>query len=722
MITRVVKDGKERFRFSYPMGPRRLALFAWFVMLGLFVVLFGPLLATRPFFPASVMGLLILVLFGAVGGGFDGLLRRLVGGDDTIVGEDGLRRGRRFIPWDDIAGVKLWPCRLPLSLRFRRRREKVGFLDHDKSFSRLKRDLGVLSHPSVYRELIPAILAIRPDQELSPSVQRRLEDPERDSRFFSVLLAIAMTAELALLFAALLYGTHGLDVDGLLCAAMNFGAFSAWGFSPVTPTARQRYVRFALSAPTFAAMALALGFFIGAPLVAVRMVVVEAIAAVALGMIVRFGMKRLTRTTEVALCAALVVLPLVTLLWAAATAWPVREITGLAPVGDPWRPIWGRSDKYMSWRAPDDTSSVVQISDWTRQPVPELEGYTHVVWLDDELLVRWNQSRVDHRLHLWVYRFATGEHVDVRIGHQLRISGRRPVSPDRTMLAWIDIEEEDSQSLRVWNCEMGEDVIPPKLLQPPPEEREKAPEWEAMWVADNSVAAFCKEDMGEHDRSRLRVLHVSTVDGATEELVSPVEKGVEWTLAPDARHAFTHNRWWLRGAETGLVEFVDLATGERATLAGGGSLPAFTPDGRYGFRIVRADGRSFLGRVDPTTGRQTLPCEVDEGFVLAGLSRDGEVACLVREGMLLGWPTVVVLHVPTGRRKTIRLPASIVAASDLWFSSRTDESVVSPDGRFVLLEATVMSFMMPNGEWGLDTDDVASRYFVYAIPPDWPAD
>ena len=624
--------------------------------------------------------------------------------------EDGITIGNSSIPWDKIEMAKpyqflLWKTSM---LQLKLEAEKVSFWSIRKSFGRGRRNTATLpAHPVTYRDVLPAILRVRPELEVSPTIRRYMQEPEKvdvPNRFVSVGVLAAAVAFLVvelwpfvflprdlrrLLFVFALPALHGLFA----------------GRSPTLSTYNPRglFLRSAVSGPALpAAAAFATSMFSGMLLTGSRVVLVTALVMALVAVAVAF-MGKLTVRRQGIVAGIIIMVPPAVLLHAGATQWPATDITNAVSGASldrsvlPMQSYWGRDGVHLCEAYEGLENGVLHLPDMSTRSVPRHDVAGRVVALSKRFLVRWFPETLK-AAELWAYDFEHEEEFQLAQGDFC--IGGQPLSPDGTKLAWLEIGKDDRwQTLRIWDLTTRREAGKATRPQPAHTRPRRGSTWPSWKSDDRLVLWGCsdQEVLAFHFDTRGQLVQTLRCPGRFKYILG-LQDGLRLLRLTGVRHKSSFLTY--------TIDCVDMTQQQIRKLDGVGEWPHMVPGTDLGFRVRYDPSGRNLTRFNVRNLREEVVCAAPKGMELYGMSSDGALALFGPAGLEFLPPSVyTVCHIATGHPHTVRTGGMTAEAPLIGFGPiRPGLFPISPTRRWL--------FMSPFGF--LD-----SRVFLFEIPPDW---
>jgi len=666
--------------FIYPSKPWKLPLFCHLWILSLFAFLYYGRLPepVSPAYASAVISYLVLVSIWL----WEWPARRFGAGKPIVLSQSGITATGRFVKWDDIQKIQHGPFFFfrHSVVYLRLKPQKTKFF----SFSTRRRNLTLIGHPFVYRDVLPAIISYRPDILVSPVVKRDMKEPEKNLGFHPWFVFLLLSLCIILLclitlddFQTLLYY---IGIGAILDILSTFASSSAIGFAN---TNRERFIEFALNGMLLAGFAIKLFPFSAADYVVFDVLIKTAILVCVMAIIVLFATEKLSGLWQVSVIWVLIFFPLCMYLYTKSQTWQPRNITELLEKGTSGTPLWSFTGDYLTCLSYEEKGSIIQVPSLKNIPVPEHIGKNQVVWLSNKYLIRRIES--DNKKELWVYNFASNIEFKIPAAENFSTGNKRPVCHQEHYLAWIDFKKDVNDGVvRFWNLEENIEELSPMPL--PSEISWKGSE--AVWLNQNRIAVYTKiaEKKAKEEGRKLAVLYL-TLDGKERELYVSSTYFERWYPTIDFQYAFGVN---LPEYDKYTVSFVNLATDESIELSGE-DFPISVPRSNYALRITYNSGEPYLTRFEFDTLKDVLLHRVPYNTKIAAVSKTGKFVLLGLKDDILTIPVYYVLHVPSGKKHKIHCSGMGDFHSPEFSAIYPGTSNFSPNENFLILNIVQVS-------------------------------
>lgn len=697
MIEETQSEIKD-YHFTYPKRPVALALFCHALILTVFYILYSNHISDADLgqsFAVTIVSYLFLITLWLWE-----WPRHLLGrGEEIVLHEDGITIGEHFAEWEEMDRIEHGPLFFWRNsiVRIKLRREKPGLLEIPGLFGSKPHTLTLSGYPFIYRNVIPAIKAVRPDIQVSPIIEKYVTNPQNGGAPRSWLIASLLILN-SILLAAVFSPTHqGLFSIIILSAVIGFLCTTFPDFCiPVVRNTRDRLLKTALQCPFIFAFAFRLHIVSTAEHVALETLAVTVITLSAIALIVLVLVKNLSGVMQILIIIALLITPAFYHYYSMKSAWSYTDISHLMPK-ETWTTIWGRDGTYLSSLSDEGMEHVVHLPTLTKRPVPKYEGRNRVVWLDSRRLIR-VVSHDKKKEKLWVHDFIQKRDYRIPTNNKLSVGRFQPVSPDGVHFAWLDCQEGRKRAvLKVWNLTKTQEEHISCSLDP-------VIAWGyggVTWVSNTELVFFSRKNTKKSEKShQLQLLRFNVVDGKRTSIASP-HYFRRWYPTPDFRYALATNH----GSVTdGPVFLIDFERGISKRLPGKGGFPLVLPSNDSALRVVVQDGNWMLARIDLPTGKQTPLYQVPPEVALSGISLNGLYALLSQKEMLSSNVSFLV-DVQSGQQKALYVRGmGSLGVSGQFVAALPGTSPFSPGSSMFLLETVGM------GDMGL---------MLYQIPEGW---
>lgn len=652
---------------------------------------------------ASLTGLWMAnaTIVGAVVGGFLGcLLRR----KRITLNPAGIKVGRRFARWEDIAEVykgRLKPSRVI-----------IIYMERHKYGERSRR-LALLPYPAVLREVIPAVKRHCPNAPISARAERAAANPDaalsvpRWSAFAYVAAALAIISLPLLARHAGIWWVFWIPFLPFMLASSAVYAFG------VPVTAEQKFLATVAYLLLFLLAAIRTHLYTAVPFyaldaLAALLAVLCVSAAVVAGARLRLGHRQ-----KLAIVAFAILVPSLFFAVGQRDMLAKRAVPGLSSSRQfASSYFWsGRGNLAVTSFVLDQHSELQNVIDVINTEtlkllkLPVHEGSLSVLGFDGASLVRHVYQEGKKGGHLYLYRLADSSEKILATAGRIRLLTGKCISPNGRYICWLELADGDSGKgvLKVYDIN-SENVDLLKVDWP----KGKEIDWQGCgWQGDDAIVVLGysppEKDWREVSQA-LHLLKVNREQKSTEHTVIS-KPFFKWRVSPDFRHAFALDD---EQENDPRVHYVNLMTGNVVPM-GGKNLPVWQRDSRAAFRTRQSGtGRAWFCRFDPErlSERRMSQADLPDGAEVEALSPRGHFAILRLRDM--GINPVVLFEVSTGRQR--RLAVSVLSLFnfgwDNWEYNFPWEGVFSEDEKMFVIqsggalsgEAKVHLVSVPN-EW-----------------------
>lgn len=689
------------FRIEFPTAPKGLALFCNVAAIALYAYccreLAGNAAISVMFWMLLFVALFLMFIH------FDFwriILRRKPAG--VTLEADGITLGSRKVLWCELARIDAGFFFAPQVLvQLRLHREKLKFFSrffylHDPT------TLVLPGYPVVYREVLPAILALRPDLPVAPALRRFIARPEtvRGTCKLPSLLILALCCGGFWYVAGGESGMLGPFVANALFVILQ--SLQSWCVLQVCDQ-RDQFVRMALELPLFVGIS-----FIASHAIAVDLPEMETFqffcfAVWAMAFATLLLNLRLTPARQVIVALLLAGVTLAYYDWTNRTQWQDRCILE-TPKLSSCSCRWSDDGEWLAVSGKQN-DRIFRLATLEGLTLPEHGGAESTIYgFDRNRLIRiiteTDAAGASH-YSLWAYELASGTEAQIPLTGQPRLFCRRPVSPDGTRLAWLESDAHcRNAQMRLWDL-AGKAPLPAGVSL------SAAIQWnKCNWLDRDTLVFEGREFPAEPDSCKSGAAHflrVNLASGATRESVLPAELTSIFPTS-DYHYAFAKDK-------DGKVYLLNLESGEQRRIAASSGLPLAEPSLRTALRVAPRATGTMLARLDLEKGTETDLFPVPGGMIVVGVSADGQYCLLGREMLSFdsGPQYYVLAHLPSGKQKRLAAAGFPVGCSDEWISRQPCASPLSPDGRHIIYETLQLFYGSKN------------QYYLYRVPENWPA-
>jgi hypothetical protein len=687
----------QEMEFHYPKNPWLFALFCHLIMLGLFTVFYYGKVPEEFKGGFSGFAFAYLMLVSTVLWEWPAWIKGTK--KPILLGADGITATGKFAAWNEIEEVKHgpWFARYRV-VRIKLKKQKRPFFEF--TFRPKPRVFNLPAYPFVYRELIPAIQAIRPELPVSKVIERAIADPEGSVEPRRWLVSVVIFANIAFLTVIFLPRFQNFMAQVMVVSIWTTVGLNLYNLIGLEGRSnKERFIEFALLCPILVTFVVLLRAFSDASPIAAEAMIVATLTASVTAFFVLFAVKQLGLALQVVIVCILISVPMGVYAYQRSQQWPSKDINGLL-FGDECKiAVWGNEGGVITTAWYDDEGCVVDSETLERRIMPIHNGKISVIWLNERFLIRRvaieNDSNSESVFELWVYDFEKLQEFKVPTSEQFSVGKQRPVDYTGRRLVWIDYEP-DVQKIRFWNLEaMKEDIKSRELPR------------DVNWVGGRSAwlgrqeLVVCVERADEERKDkteRLYVLRLNLEDGR-QKLFKSSGKYKMWYPVGDFQYAFGINKLEHEGY---LVDFVDLEKSDIKPLAGKG-YPIEAPEEKYAFRVVKEANGSYLVRFEYENGEDKRVCRVPERMSVQGVSRTGRYV-MVGSDEFFDFPVCMIIDVKNGRRHRINLSGISGARTPEFVAHMFGALPFSPDEHWFILETI--------GRGGCQT-------FLFEIPDEW---
>jgi hypothetical protein len=680
-----------KMEFQYPKRPWFFALSCHLVMLGLFTLFYFGKISGQ----YSKLYFVIAVSYAFLGITSTCGLEILFGKQKKtiILDEEGIKFGNKSVKWEDIEKIKDGPWTMRKSM------VRIKLKKKEKKFFSLtwKTSPVFLNIPPaifVYRDVLPTILAVRPDIPVGKITKKCIASPEwavaPERR--SIVLAILISAGM---FCALLIPRFQNIFDYMVIAALLGIAHSilqAASHSSLGATTKDSFIRFALTCPILLISAAPLHALSVVEYSVLEGLVITTLLVLLMAILVLFAVKEMKLGLQAAILCVLAGVPTGTYIYQKSQQWPARDISSILCGDKLVLAVWGNSGKYITSAWYEGNGCVIDANTLKKVSLPSHDGKTLTIWLDERFMVRRIKSTDNDNNEpvneLWVYDFAKQQEFKMPASRRFSIGKRRQVDYTGRYLAWID-NEQNNHKLRIYNIEtMTEDINAPAL---PSDVNLSA--GQPNWVGEKEIAVFnsnCEEN---------RLALWLNIDNGQFRLYTSSQNYKNWYPTADFRYAIGANE--LKN-EHYLVAFVDLEK-DTSTPITGENIPLEAPEARRLFHVVETKTGAYLASFGYVDSEDKLLYRVSKEMSVLGVSPTGKYVLLGFD-KFLNFPIYTVINTINGRRHKIHLPGFTGALSASSIALMPYASRFSPDEHWLMLETIEME---------------RHRTLLFEIPENW---
>ncbi len=688
------KDNQPpNLHLDFPRTPWKLSLACYLFLLLLLSVFYGP----------HLYSLGMRVLLGAYAVYLGGvllllwILPALQGPRSVAITENGLQVDKRIIPWENIESIDHGFKGVWKRIGVRIRVKKSRFLEFQKSSLRASKDAFLPSTPELYREILAQLPRYISRSVFSSSVERALKDPESEGEPKKIFAGFVLSTNAVLL--ALLFGSHEANLFTILCVgiALFFVSTNAPFYClSYSSSARGAFLGTCLRIPGIVLPVFGLHMILLPPMAAYETVVAAGFIFTGLGAAMLVIKKELTVRANVIILLIATSGASMSYLYLDAQHWPVRDISHFFAQSDSITLIWGESGKYIApWYGQQD-GTMLEIPSFQTKSLPKHDHSAVIHWLGSRYVIRRVCSNEKEK-ELWAYDFPRGKSTLLAKSKSLRLAHGTCFQPANAGVVWLEKPEEGNTTLHVRKLNPGEFAMEPQELP------ESVTWTQAGWAGSNEILVYGGEKRQtsspdrkkDDDQQRYHVIRMSTEGDLNEEFVTE-EKYQCFRAGPDMRYAVASKA---DDIDEDPLYCIDLKSGSSVRLPLGKGACHFASSATA-YRVTADEGQNYLARLELGTGDQKRLHSIRPHLQLVGVNAKTEYAVFTQGEKTLGMPCYRILHLPSGKRRWIRM-------SGFSPSAVQPLSPISPDGRMLLFT----SYSFPSKTW---------KFRLCEIPPGWP--
>ena len=589
----------------------------------------------------------------------------------------GISVGKRFIEWQAIEKIDIGPPTIGrAAIRLRLKRKPRSFF----SVRSGPKNPLFAAHPTLYRQIIPAILKERPEWAVSLKVQRLLKQPDRAGAPRLWLLVPALTIISILLAAALFSKYQNLSGYTTIGSLMNIIVIIAGAYAmPVIRNTGESYVKNVLMSGFLLGSAIiAFSFGIG-DLAGMELIIRAGLLMSITALLVVFVVKELSAKIQYGLLCMLLI-PAGLYWYQIANMLPTTQIRVKRAENDYSSYLWAQTGEYLT---DGDGCHLLNAPTGQITTMPTRRDRSNVIWLDERYLIQ-SANDVNDAMQLWVRDLQRGCEYKAPTGLGPSPGCVQPVSPDGTMLAWVDQRQDpNEQEIRLMDLDT-------RQLWPTTYTLPTARDWHhngVIWADQNSLVVYGRPPVKRKPAGGYN-LHLLNINRSTNERLayeSPI-KCTGWYPSPNWRYVLGI----VKDGEQIQVHLVDMVAARHVTLPGNLSGDKFPlPMTECAYRIDLHKGRHFLLCLDYAMGIERPVAPAPRGAALYAVDRYGRFALLGPPlDETFAFARYELLNLSTGRRQRIRVPNSCAGLSSIRvIINNPAASPFSPDGRTLVLES-----------------------------------